>query len=128
MAYYFASYAGSRVLIPSWVGKIGVLNLHVDSKASSLTTYVTKVTLAYQTPSGPVEHSSTVIGGSSASFGDIPLTATEMVLTAEFVNIGANTRKSLKWNTPATEWLGGTRTVNLTGTWPGSPEMIEVKN
>ncbi|MGS7252697.1 hypothetical protein ACQ7NP_16415 [Pseudomonas anuradhapurensis] len=128
VAYYFASYAGSRVLIPSWVGKIGVLNLHVDSKASSLTTYITKVTLAYQTPSGPVEHSSTVIGGSSASFGDIPLTATEMVLTAEFVNIGANTRKSLKWNTPATEWLGGTRTVNLTGTWPGSPEMIEVKN
>ncbi|MFJ4063721.1 hypothetical protein ACIPW4_00320 [Pseudomonas sp. NPDC089996] len=127
VAYTFASFAGSRVLIPSWVGKIGTLNLLVDSKATSLTTYTTKVTLAYKTPSGPVEDCRTVIGGSSASFGDIPLTATEMVLTAEFINIGSNTRKTIKWNTPASEWLGGTRTVNLTGTWPGAPEMTEVK-
>ncbi len=128
IAYTFASFAGSRVLIPSWVGKIGVLNLLVDSKASSFTTYTTKVTLSYHTPDGPVEDSRTVIGGSSASFGEIPVTATEMVLTAEFINIGSNTRKSMKWNTPASEWLGGTRTVNLTGTWPGAPEMTEVKN
>jgi hypothetical protein len=128
VAYTFASFAGSRVLIPSWVGKIGVLNLLVDSKASSFTTYTTKITLSYQTPAGPVEDSRTVIGGSSASFGEIPLTATEMVLTAEFINIGSNTRKSMRWNTPASEWLGGTRTVNLTGTWPGAPNMTEVKS
>ncbi|QHG67710.1 hypothetical protein [Pseudomonas putida] len=127
IAYTFASFAGSRVLIPSWVGKIGVLNLLVDSKATSFTTYTTKVTLTYQTPAGPVEDSRTVLPGSSASFGEIPLIATEMVLTAEFINIGSNTRKSMRWNTPASEWLGGTRTVNLTGTWPGAPEMIELK-
>jgi len=127
VAYTFASFAGSRVLIPSWVGKVGVLNLLVDSKASSFTTYSTKVTLSYQTPEGPIKESRTVIGGSSTSFGEIPLTATQMELTAEFINIGSNTRKSMKWNTPASEWLGGTRTVNLTGTWPGAPEMIEVK-
>ncbi|MQG95767.1 hypothetical protein [Pseudomonas sp. MN1F] len=127
VAYTFASFAGSRVLIPSWVGKIGVLNLLVDSKASSFTTYSTKVTLSYQTPTGPVEESRTVIGGSSTSFGEIPLTATEMTLTAEFISIGSNIRKSLRWNTPASEWLGGTRTVNLTGTWPGAPQMAEVK-
>jgi len=126
IAYTFASFAGSRVLIPSWVGKIGVLNLLVDSKASSLTTYTTRVTLSYQSPAGPVEATRIVIGGSSTSFGDIPLTATEMVLTAEFINLGDNTRKSMKWNTPASEWLGGTRTVNLSGTWPGAPEMTEV--
>ncbi|RAS29461.1 MULTISPECIES: hypothetical protein [unclassified Pseudomonas] len=128
VAYTFASFAGSRVLIPSWVGKIGVLNLLVDSKASSFTTYTTKLTLSYQTPAGPVEDSRTVVGGSSASFGEIPLTATEMVLTAEFINIGSNTRKSMRWNTPASEWLGGTRTVNLTGTWPGAPNMTEVES
>ncbi|MFZ5937629.1 hypothetical protein BGP84_18020 [Pseudomonas putida] len=128
IAYTFASFAGSRVLIPSWVGKIGVLNLLIDSKASSFTTYTTKVTLTYQTPAGPVEDSRTVICGSSTSFGEIPLTATEMVLTAEFINIGSNTRKSMRWNTPASEWLGGTRTVNLTGTWPGAPEMTELKH
>jgi hypothetical protein len=128
IAYTFASFAGSRVLIPSWIGKIGVLNLLVDSKATSMTTYTTKIKLSYQTPAGPVEESRTVIGGSSTSFGEIPLTATEMVLTAEFINIGANTRKSLKWNTPASEWLGGTRTVNLTGTWPGAPDMTEVRD
>lgn len=128
IAYTFSSYAGGRVLIPSWVGKVGVLNLLVNSKASAFTTYTTKVTLSYKTPTGPVEDSRTVIGGSSASFGEIPLTATEMVLTAEFINIGSNTRKSIKWNTPASQWLGGTRTVNLTGTWPSAPDMTEVSN
>ncbi|MDR2318835.1 MAG: hypothetical protein LBF06_20855 [Pseudomonas sp.] len=127
VAYTFASFAGSRVLIPSWVGKVGVLNLLVDSKATSLTTYTTKLTLSYKTPAGPVEETRTVIGGSSASFGEIPLTATEMVLTAEFINIGSNTRKSMRWNTPVSEWLGGTCTVNLTGTWPGAPKMTELK-
>lgn len=126
VAYTFASFADSRVLIPSWVGKIGVLKLLVDSKISSFTTYTTKVTLSYQTPTGPVEDCRTVIGGSSATFGDIPLSATEMVLTAEFINIGANTCMSMKWNTPASEWLDGTRTVNLTGTWPGAPKITEV--
>lgn len=128
IAYTFSSYAGGRVLIPSWVGKVGVLNLLVNSKASAFTTYTTKVTLSYKTPTGPVEDSRTVIGGSSTSFGEIPLTATEMVLTAEFINIGSNTRKSIKWNTPASQWLGGTRTVNLTGTWPSAPDMTEVSN
>ncbi|MGJ7551575.1 hypothetical protein [Pseudomonas alloputida] len=127
IAFNFASYAGNRVLIPKWVGKMGVLNLLVDSKATSLTTYTTKVKLSYKTPEGPFEESRTVIGGSSTSFGRIPLTATEMVLTAEFINIGENTPLMLKWNTPASEWLGGTRTVNLTGTWPGAPKLTELK-
>ncbi|MNJ74698.1 hypothetical protein D3C77_716760 [compost metagenome] len=49
-----------------------------------------------------------------------------MRLIAEFVNIGQNTREELNWNTPAAQWLGGTRIVNLKGIWPGAPEMTEV--
>ncbi|MCO7605916.1 hypothetical protein NJF44_11800 [Pseudomonas guariconensis] len=126
VAYGFASFAGSRVLVPNWIRKMGVLSLVVDSKASAFTTYTTRVTLSYETPNGPVEDTRTIVGGSSASFSDIPLTATRMTLVAEFINLGKNTRQALTWNTPATEWLGGTRVVNLTGTWPGAPQMKEV--
>ena len=124
LAYSFTSFAGSELLIPNWIGKLGSLKLHVDSKATSATTYITKVNVSYDTPGGRVERSATILGGSSANFNDIPLTATRLRVTAEFVNVGSNDIQVREWNTPLSQWVGGTRTIHLTGTWPGSPKMI----
>ncbi len=127
IAYGFASFAGSRVLMPNWIAKLGSLKLHVDSKASSATTYIAKVNVSYDTPKGRVERATTVLGGSSANFTDIPLSATRLKVIVEFVNLGPNEVHVREWNTPLSQWVGGTRTLNLTGTWPGSPRLTVVE-
>lgn len=123
VAYSFTSFGPGKLMIPTWVRKIGTLHLHVDSKATSATTYITKVRVAYDLPNqGRVEDSATIPGGSSANF-DIPLVATNLVFEAEFVNIGRNETMTRQWRTPLSQWLGGQRTINITGTWPGSPSI-----
>ncbi|MBA1191544.1 hypothetical protein G7007_01545 [Pseudomonas entomophila] len=127
IAYGFASFAGSRLLMPNWIAKLGSLKLHVDSKASLATTYIAKVNLSYDTPAGREERTATVLGGSSANFNDIPLSATRLKVVIEFVNLGANEVHVREWNTPLSQWVGGTRTLNLSGTWPGSPTLTVVE-
>ncbi|MBA1203901.1 hypothetical protein G7009_19455 [Pseudomonas capeferrum] len=127
VAYSFTSFGGSKLLIPTWVRKIGSLKLHIDSKATSATTYTTKVTVTYETPAGRVERKTLITGGSSANFNDIPLNATRLQVSAEFVNIGQNDIQVLNWATPLSQWVGGSRTINLYGTWPGSPTMKVVE-
>ncbi|WP_095162564.1 hypothetical protein [Pseudomonas sp. Irchel 3F5] len=126
VAYTFASFAGGNVLIPHWTRRIGALNLHIDSKASSFTTYTAKIKLLFKTPKGLGERTATIVGGTSASFNDIPVSATQMTLFIEFISLGQNTKQEIPWNLPAVEWPTGTRTINLVGTWPGAPKAIEV--
>lgn len=127
VAYSFTSFGPGKLLIPTWVRKIGALQMHVDSKATSVTTYITKVRITYDLPNkGPVEDNATIPGGSSANFS-IPLDASNLVFEAEFVNIGKNEKMTRQWRTPLSQWVGGQRTINITGTWPGSPtiEVVE---
>lgn len=128
VAYSFASFGPDRLLIPIWVRKIGSLRLEVDSKATSATTYITKVSIAYDLPGegrrteGPV----TISGGLSNSF-DIPMGARNLNFEAEFVNVGENQVLRRQWATPLSQWVGGSRTINLYGTWPGSPSIRVVE-
>lgn len=126
LAYSFTSFAGSNLLIPNWVKKIGALKLLVDSKASKLTTYVSKALVTYKTPQGVETLDATISAGASASF-DIPMNASELKLEVEFINIGQNTKMSRQWLSPLSQWVGGTRTVNLAGTWPGAPSLTVVE-
>lgn len=127
VAYSFTSFGGGKLLIPTWIRKIGSLKLHIDSKATSATTYITKVNVSYDTPAGRVERNALITAGSSANFQDIPLNATRLRVSAEFINIGQNDVQVLNWATPLSQWLGGSRTINLYGTWPGSPSMKVVE-
>ncbi|AXM97263.1 hypothetical protein ACU5P1_00275 [Pseudomonas plecoglossicida] len=128
VAYSFASFGPDRLIIPIWVKKIGSLRMTVDSKASSATTYVTKVSIAYdlagesRKTEGPV----TVSGGLSTNF-DIPLGARNLEFSAEFVNVGQNEVLKKQWATPLSQWVGGSRTINLFGIWPGSPSLQVVE-
>jgi hypothetical protein len=116
------------MIIPIWVRKVGSLQLHVDSKATSATTYITKVSIAYDLPGerrttiGPM----TITGGLSHNF-TIPLGARNLDFSAEFVNLGDNQTLKRYWATPLSQWVGGSRTINLYGTWPGSPSMRVVE-
>ncbi|BBH43580.1 hypothetical protein [Pseudomonas sp. KU43P] len=128
VAYSFASFGPDRLIIPIWVRKIGSLQLAVDSKASSFATYTTKVSIAYdlagksRITEGPI----TVTGGLSTNF-DIPMGARNLEFKAEFVNLGDNQAVTKQWATPLSQWVGGSRTINLLGTWPGSPSIHVVE-
>ncbi|HEK1691518.1 hypothetical protein PpSQ1_10735 [Pseudomonas putida] len=128
VAYSFASFGPDRMIIPIWVRKVGSLQLHVDSKATSATTYITKVSIAYDLPGerrttiGPI----TISGGLSHNF-TIPLGARNLDFNAEFVNLGDNQTLKRHWATPLSQWVGGCRTINLYGTWPGSPSIRVVE-
>lgn len=127
VAYSFTSFGPGKLLIPTWVGKIGSLHLHVDSKASSATTYITKVRVTYDSVStGRSTDDATILGGSSANF-TLPMDAINLVVEAEFVGVSRNETLKRQWKTPLSQWVGGRRTINLTGTWPGTPAMIVVE-
>ncbi|MDR6710758.1 hypothetical protein J2W83_000347 [Pseudomonas hunanensis] len=128
VAYSFASFGPGKLVIPVWVQQIGTLRMHVDSKASSATTYLTKVTLAYDLPGkGRVEEGPiTIPGGLSHNF-NIPMAASRLDFKAEFVNVGQNETIRRHWATPVSQWVGGARTINLYGTWPGSPSVKVVE-
>jgi len=128
VAYSFASFGPDKLIIPIWVRKIGSLRLAVDSKATSATTYITKVSIAYDLPGQPrkTEGPLAISGGLSNSF-DIPLGARNLEFKAEFVNLGNNQVITKHWATPLSQWVGGSRTINLYGTWPGSPSISVVE-
>lgn len=127
VAYSFTSFGPGKLLIPSWVRKIGALHLQVDSKASSATTYVAKVQLSYDIPGKDrVVQTATVTGGMSANFS-IPLEAGNLEFVAEFVCIGDNEIVKRQWKSPLSQWVGGRRTINLYGIWPGSPSIKVVE-
>ncbi|MGY4524823.1 hypothetical protein [Pseudomonas sp. TE21394] len=128
VAYSFASFGPDKLIIPNWVRKMSSLLLAVDSKASSMTTYITKASITYDLPGQPGQTQGpvSIVGGLSNSF-TIPLEARNLEFKAEFVNIGQNQVLTRRWTTPLSQWVGGCRTINLYGTWPGSPSIHVVE-
>jgi hypothetical protein len=129
VAYGFTSFAG-ELLIPVWVGKVNSLVINLDSKFRSGTSYITKATLSYHTEKGRHHEEATIMGGSSKSFANIPLQATDLEVKIVFVGLVNDDTHVLRWATPLSQWLHGVRNIDLTGTWPGQTrvEVLEEPN
>ena len=123
IAFGFVSFEGN-LMIPNWIGKIGAFRLFIDSKFRSATSYVVIVQLTYDTPKGPHQEHATILGGSSRSFADIPLAATNLQVKMAFKGIFNDDTHVLSWASPLGQWLTGERNIDLKGTWPGQTQVI----
>lgn len=124
LAFAFASFDG-RLLLPSWITHIGAYQLILRNNNGG--TYIVKAELSYDTPRGRQKRNTSVSGGLVASFGDIPLDASNIDLALEFVSIGANERKTFHWDSPRGQWLNGIRHIDLFGVWPGATRAVDVE-
>lgn len=124
LAYSFSSFEGAIVL-PAWRGRVNRLAIHLDSKASKVTTYTTRATLHY-TVDGVRKTEPTVVisGGLSGSFANIPLAATQVTLELTFLGLINNEGETFNWDLPLAQWPLGKMHIDITGTWPGKPEAI----
>lgn len=121
IAYTFTSFEGDMI-IPEWVDKFGSFVLEVDSLFGS--TYTASLTLEYDTPEKPNQTvPGFVIAGQSDTFGNIPLTATNIKLEVNFKDLKNGTTLGDGWKTPLGQWTGGKCRVELSGVWPGVPKM-----
>jgi hypothetical protein len=125
IAYTFASFEGD-LIIPKWVNTLGSFELVVDSLFGS--TYTTKATLRYDTPEQKAQtFTATIVAAQSKTFGNIPLTATNIVLDVKFVELIDGTYFTKRWETPLGQWINGKRRVELSGVWPAKPVLKVVE-
>lgn len=122
VAYAFSSFEGTTVL-PAWRGRIDQLSIHLDSKASRASNYITKAKLSYTTSGARQEvQECTIIGGLSGDFAAIPLTATNVQLELKFVGVITDVIQTFSWDVPLAQWPLGKMHLDIIGTWPGRPE------
>lgn len=124
LAFSFASFSG-RLLLPSWITHIGAYQLILRNTHGG--TYIVKAALEYDTPSGRKKESTSVSGGLTASFGDIPLDASNIDLNLEFVCVGKNEKKHFHWASPRGQWVTGIRHIDLYGVWPGATRAVDAE-
>jgi hypothetical protein len=122
VAFAFSSFQG-RTLLPAWRKRISGLSIHLDSKASKATTYITKAKLSY-TVNGVKrqEPVATISGGMSGSFDNIPINAANLSLELTFVGLIKDEKQTLSWAVPLAQWPQGEMHIDITGTWPGRPK------
>ncbi len=124
IAFSFASFDGN-LLLPRWITNIGAYQLVLRNNHGG--TYVVKASLGYDCSAGRQTQNTSVSGGLTASFGSIPLDATNIDLNLEFVCVGANEKKSFHWPNPRGEWITGMRHVDLYGVWPGQTRAVDAE-
>ncbi|WP_200943935.1 MULTISPECIES: hypothetical protein [unclassified Lysobacter] len=117
IAYSFASFDG-RLLMPNWIGKLGGFQIFFNNRPGS--TYITRILLTYNTPSGPRREQFEISGGLSRTIGNIPLDATDLNLDVTFVGMINSDRYRRHWARPLGQWLTGQRHVEMSGVWPGA--------
>lgn len=123
VAYTFASFDG-KLLLPRWITHISAYRLIISNNNGG--TYIVHATLRYDTPRGKIAVSSSVSGGLSTSFDDIPLDATNLDLELAFV-AGPGSNHRLQWRNPRGQWIGGVRNVGLSGVWPSQTYAVDVE-
>ncbi|QSX77888.1 hypothetical protein [Agrilutibacter solisilvae] len=124
LAFTFASFDG-RLLLPRWITHISAFQLVIRNSNGG--TYIVDISLQYDTPRGRKSHQTTVSGGLSASIGDIPLDASNLVLDLSFRGVFSSESKRLQWSSPRGQWVGGVRHVDLYGVWPGETRAVDVE-
>lgn len=124
LAFGFASFDG-RLLLPAWVNHIGAFQLIVRNTIGC--TYLVRLTLGYDSGGRRHTERTVVSGGLTATFAGIPLDASEVDLHLEFVCLGRNEEKRFHWRSPRGQWIGGTRHVEIEGTWPGPTHAVDVE-
>lgn len=124
IAFSFASFDGN-LLLPRWITTIGSYQLVLRNNHGG--TYVVKATLDYDCSTGHQQQNTSVSGGLTATFGAIPLDATNIDLDLEFVCVGKNEKKSFHWPNPRGEWISGMRHIDLYGVWPGQTRAVDAE-
>ncbi|MFD1543779.1 hypothetical protein [Nonomuraea guangzhouensis] len=121
IAYTFASFDG-RTVMERWTGVLGSFELLLNSVPGC--TYVVNASLTYDT----VTRTALIPAGLSATFGAIPLDATNLVLDLAFKGVFSDEHHRFEWNTPLGQWAGGVRQIDLSGVWPGSTSALDVQS
>lgn len=125
IAFGFSSFDG-QLLLPVWTGLISNLQIVIDSKARSFTTYTVKFQLSYESSNGQTTEQGTIIGGSSHSISNLPLDATNIQLTLNFIGVLNDVSHQKRWSSPLTQWRNGIKRIDITGTWPGETQVIDL--
>lgn len=122
IAYTFASFDG-RLVIPNWIMHLGALEIVLINQVGC--TYITDITLDYNTPSGKQHQTMQISGGLTKTIGNIPLNATSLNLTVKFIGILNSDYYKFHWDTPLGQWLTGQRHITMSGVWPGKTHCVE---
>lgn len=124
LAYTFASFDG-RLLLPRWITNISAYQLIVSNAHGG--TYIVDANLQYDTPHGRKTVTGTASGGLTATFGDIPLDATNLELELGFRGVMTTEKHKLQWKNPRGQWISGVRHVDLYGIWPGDTRAVDAE-
>ncbi|MFK8330580.1 hypothetical protein M2D63_011255 [Pseudomonas sp. BJa5] len=125
IAYTFASFDG-ELLIPNWINRLGGLEILFNNKPGC--TYITAITLDYDTPSGKQHQSFSLSGGLSKTVGNIPLNATNIAVQVTFKGMVNSDNYSFSWPSPLGQWLTGSREIQMTGVWPGKTSAKDLEH
>ncbi|MNJ31517.1 hypothetical protein D3C77_261560 [compost metagenome] len=125
IAYTFASFDG-ELLIPNWINRLGGLEILFNNQPGC--TYITSITLDYDTPSGKQHQSFSLSGGLSKTVGNIPLNATNITAQVSFKGMMNNDNYSFSWPSPLGQWLTGSREIQMTGVWPGKTSAKDLQH
>lgn len=122
IAYTFASFDGN-LLIPNWITQLGAFKILFNNKPGC--TYVTSISLTYDTPQGPVKEDFKLSGGISKTVGNIPLTATNIQAKVTFKGVSNDDHYNFSWPSPLGQWLTGAREIDMSGVWPGKTSATD---
>ena len=125
IAYTFASFDG-ELLIPNWITRLGGLQILFNNKPGC--TYITSITLTYDTPAGKQSQQFSLSGGLSKTVGNIPLNATNISAQVKFKGMINSDNYSFNWPSPLGQWLTGSREIQMNGVWPGKTSATDLQH
>lgn len=125
IAYTFASFDG-ELLIPNWITRLGGLQILFNNKPGC--TYITNITLDYDTPTGKKSEQFSLSGGLSKTVGNIPLNATNITAQVKFKGMINSDNYSFSWPSPLGQWLTGSREIQMGGVWPGKTSATDLQH
>ena len=91
-------------------------------------TYITSITLTYDTPAGKQSQQFSLSGGLSKTVGNIPLNATNISVQVKFKGMINSDNYSFNWPSPLGQWLTGSREIQMSGVWPGKTSATDLQH
>lgn len=114
IAFQFASF-DNKLIMPNWVMPLMGFAVHFDNAHSGTYRAHCKVEWSEPSATGAKSKDVTVGAGHQNTIDGIPLSATSITVTVDFVH---GDKFHFSWNNPLTTWIDGWQTIDMSGVWP----------